>query len=602
MTVALLPDVFRNSTLMQVFLTSGKADGWMTLAALGVQFFLSILACSVEAPGGLFFPSLVLGAAAGNLVGLVDQYWFGDDPILFSLTGMAAFFGAIAKVPVTAIVIVFEMTTNFKLVLPLMIASVVAYLVAERLAPGSLYTHLLAMKGIQLQPGVVNDGLWAQLTAADVMQHNVETLTSHMAVDEVIQTFAKSHHRGFPVLDQDGKLVGIVTQTDLDKVTHRHLSGTTPLREIMTSQPITVSPGDTLSRVLYLLSHYRVSRLPVVEHRRLIGIITRSDILRVESARLQGGDDPLRPQAHPSYVIYQTRSPTTGKGRLLLPLSNPATADKLITLALVLAREKGYEIECLHTILIPRHQIPSETPVDIESSHHLLQQAIHQGQLWKVPVHTQIRTAHTATKAILDAHTECHASLLLMGWKGSTATPGRIFGDTIDALIRQANCDVMLVKLGTRLLREAHPNQDVHPSVNSVLGLVQLNRWLIPIAGGPNAQHAVHLLPALVSLSQQPQIQLCQVYHPSDLYTPNLLEEDAAFLRQHIRGEVTVTPVCADSVADAVIDMAKNNQCDVIVVGASREGLLHQVIQGNIPETIARQCNCTVILVRKATE
>jgi CIC family chloride channel protein len=71
-------------------------------------------------------------------------------------------------------------------------------------------------------------------------------------------------------------------------------------------------------------------------------------------------------------------------------------------------------------------------------------------------------------------------------------------------------------------------------------------------------------------------------------------------LRQELPVSAIAIPLCADSVADAIIDVAQKDCCDAIVVGASREGLLQQVIQGNIPEAIARNSNCTVILVRKA--
>ncbi len=84
-------------------------------------------------------------------------------------------------------------------------------------------------------------GLLAELTAKDVMQPRVETLAAQMSVDEVMQAFSRSHHRGFPVVD-DGKLVGIVTQTDLTKMREGYANaGDTPLSEIMTPRPVTVS-------------------------------------------------------------------------------------------------------------------------------------------------------------------------------------------------------------------------------------------------------------------------------------------------------------------------------------------------------------------------
>ncbi len=600
--IALLPPDFRDTTTLQGFLTTGTADWHITASAFVVQFVLSVLACSAEAPGGLFIPSLVLGAALGQLVGLVAGTVLGGAPIIYALTGMGAFFGAVAKVPVTAIVIVFETTLNYNLILPLMICSVTSYLIAEWLNPGSLYTHLLELKGIYLAPNAISDGLWATLTAAEVMQKKVETLPSQMTLVEVVEAFAKSHHRGFPVVNQ-GRLVGIVTQTDLDKITNLQLPDHAVLKDIMTPQPITVSPEDALSQVLHLLSSYKLSRLPVVADRKLVGIITRSDILRVESEKLRGGSERVGPQPEPSYVVYQTRSPALGQGRLLVPLSNPQTMHGLMKLALVIARDRNYEIECLQVITVPRHSSPSETAVNTTLSRRILKRAVHQGNIWSIPVHTQIRAAHTTAEAVLETVKERHIDLLLMGWKGSTSTPGRIFGDTVDTAIRQADCDVVLVKMGDALIGSHLPSNEIEQSsLAMLLRLTQLKRWLVPIGGGPNADYAVTLLPALVSLSQAPEIFLCHVSAPNDQsYDTSPLERSAAFLQQQTQASVVITSVCAQSVVEAVVDMAQNNQCDVIVLGASREGLLQQAIQGNIPEAIARNCDCTVILVRKAT-
>ncbi len=338
----------------------------------------------------------------------------------------------------------------------------------------------------------------------------------------------------------------------------------------------------------------------MTDHRKLVGIITRSDILQVESDQIRGSDHRLGPRPDPSYVVYQTRSPATGQGRLLLPLSNTQTADGMLKLALAIAQERNYEIECLQVIQVPRHCSPAETTVNTTLSRRLLKQAVRAGQARQISVHTQIRAAQNVEQAILETISDRHIDLLLMGWKGSTSTPGRVFGNVVDTIIRHASCDVVLVKLGDGFDASLHRKEPATPTANKVT-TARLNRWLVPIAGGPNSQHAIKLLPALVSLSQKPEILLCQVFHPSDTAQNQvLLEEDALFLRQRLQTSVITLPVCASSVADAIVDMAQKDQCDVIVVGASREGLLQQAIQGNIPETIARHCNCTVILVRKA--
>ncbi|MGA7953890.1 MAG: universal stress protein, partial [Gloeobacterales cyanobacterium] len=213
--------------------------------------------------------------------------------------------------------------------------------------------------------------------------------------------------------------------------------------EVMTPEPATATPIDTLAHVLHLLNYYNLSSLPVVEGRRLVGIITRSDIIRVEAAHLNGEEDPTSPKAEPSQVIYQTRSPETGEGRMLVLLSNPKTADSLLAMALAIARDRHYELECLHVIVVPHHQSPATAKVSTKAGQQLLQPTIEAAQAGRIPVHTQIRVAHDLSSAILQSIKERHIDLVLMGWKGKATTPGRIFSRTVDTVVRQASCGVV---------------------------------------------------------------------------------------------------------------------------------------------------------------
>ncbi len=595
LAIALLPDSFRDNTGLREFLLNGDATWQMAAIAFAAQFILTLIAFGSLAPGGLFAPSLILGSALGYLVGLLASHFLGlGTPITYALAGMGAFFSAVSKVPITAIVIVFEMTTNFDLVLPLMIASVTSYLVAEMIAPRSLYDQLLEWNGIYLDKETPKGGILGEIKALDVMQRRVETLSSQMILDEVVQAFSRSHHRGFPVVD-DGKLIGIVTQTDLAKMGQLQLSGNTPLSKIMTGQPVTIGPKASLADVLYLLNRYQLSRLPVIEGRKLIGIITRADIIRAEADQIEGKGIGSGPEI--SYVVYQTRSPAVGKGRLLVPLANPQTAPSLLRLAGAIALNRDYELECLQVMLAPRHSSPSETSVRTAKSRRLLRQAEILGRQLGLSVHTQVRVAHDAAQAILETIKQEHIDLIVMGWNAEPPTPGRIFGSVVDTVIRQASCDVILVKLGT-LDWEAKEQSN---NSQSQIPNLKWNRWLVPMAGGPNAQQAIQLLPALCSLSDRSEIRLTQVFLPSQtLPNTDELEQAAHFLRRKIKCPVIIAPVCGRSVPEAAIDLAEKEQCDVIVLGASREGMLQQAIRGNIPEAIARGCDCTVILVRGA--
>jgi CIC family chloride channel protein len=576
-----LPPVFRDNAGLREVLLAGHAHWGLVAIALCIQFSLILITHSTGAPGGLLVPTLGLGAALGYLIGSWEHHWLGLSlATTYARVGMGAFFCGVARVPITAVIIVFEMTNDFNLVLPLMIVSVTAYLVAEALEAGSLYDKLLEFKGIHLSPETTRSGPWMELKAADVMQPRVETLTHNMSLDEALQAFSESSHRAFPVL-KDGKLVGILTQTDIATLSQRGLSGDRTVEDAMTPEPMTARPKDTLAHVLHLLNRYNLRSLPVVEGRRLVGIITRSDIIRVEAAYLNGQDNLTGPKAEASRVIYYTRSPETGQGRLLVLLRNPKTAATLLKIAVAIARAHHYEIECLHVIVVPRHQSLAQSQVSMSSAQNLLRQAMRLGQAWGVPVHTQIRVAHDLSEAILQTIKDRYINLALTGWKGSTTTLGRVFSRVLDTLIRQAACEVVLVKL-----KEDYSNFD---------------RWLVPIAGGPNAQRAIRLLPALTSLSKTPQVNLCQVFNSNEV-EPNTttLEKAANFLKKRLSGSVTISPVRSSSVSEAILECAEHDHSDVIVLGASREGMLQQVIHENIPATISRNKQQTVILVRAA--
>ena len=591
--IAMLPELFRNNTGLREFMIHGQPSVYRVALVFIAQFILTLIAFGSGAPGGLFAPSLILGSCLGYLVGFSEYQMLGmSSPNTYALVGMAAFFSALSKVPITAIMIIFEITTDFNLVLPLMIGSVTSYLVADKLIPGSLYAKLLQLNGIDIDTETSVNARFTELAAQEVMQRGVETLQAQMTVDEVIQAFSHSTQRGFPVLE-DGRLVGIVTQSDLMKIREGKLSRDAPIRQIMTSHPLTITPKHNLSNVLYLLDRHKISRLPVLDGRRLVGVISRGDIIRAEANYLNCTTIPNQPKIKPSYTVYQTQSPNIGRGRLLVLIANPETADMLLHIAAVVAKYNRYEVECLQVITISRHSNPAETPVKTTNSRRLSLSAEVMGKKWKIPVHTQIRVAHDVANATLETIRERNIDTVLMGWKGSTDTPGRIFGNVIDTLIRQATCEVLLVKLGKDISKKIHNNSSTH---------INFKRCLVPMAGGPNSKIALKLLPSLVASSNKLEICLTQVFPPSETQ-PDMKVLRAAMEKlvasEKSSNRIKAIPIKAESVVEGVIDLVKTGGFDVVVLGASREGMLQQAIKGNIPEAIASGVDCTVILLRQ---
>ncbi|WP_373544108.1 chloride channel protein [Chamaesiphon sp.] len=577
--LATLPTVFRDNAGLRHLLLSGEADWQLVAIVFWVKFALIIFVTGSGAPGGLLIPSMTLGSALGYLVGtLGHQVLLTGSPSTYAFVGMAAFFCAVSRVPITAVILVFEMTSDFNLVLPLMIGVVTANLVAEKLDAGSLYDRLLEANGIHLADTTRSPEPWAELTATQVMQRRVETIASDLTLDDALQVFSQSSHRTFPVM-ADGKLVGILSQQDM---VNRLPPGTNErllVADVMTPSPVTAIPEDTLAHILHLLDRYRLRSLPIVAGSKLVGIITRSDIIRIEAAYLNGKENPIGAKTATSHIIYQTRAPEIGRGRLLVLLSNPQTAKMLMQMAVAIARDRDYEIEVLHVIVVPPHRSLTEATVRTVTGERLLRQAKNLGLVWKVPVHTQIRVAHDICAAVLQTIDYQHINLALMGWRGSSRVPTEwIFSRLVDPVIQQANCELVLVKCN---------------------GRTQFDRWLVPLAGGPNVQLAIELLPALTTLSHKPLVSLCQVFDPADRQ-PDLstLDRAADFLDPYLHGAITTVPIYTSSIPEAVLNYARQDGSDAIVLGASRAGILQQVVNGNIPAVISQNSDRTVIVVR----
>ncbi len=586
LVIAFLPPFFRDNSGLRNFVIRGELTWQQTALAFLAHYLLTILAAGSGAPGGLFAPALIMGSALGYLVGDLEGYISGTQSVsTFALAGMGALFTGVMRVPITAIMIVFELSANFNLVLPLMITCSVAYISAETFENGSIYQHLLRSMGVELEEDKNNaqDHFLTYLTAADVMQSQVETIPPDLSISELLEFMTNSHHRGFPVV-KDGSLVGIITQSDLVKAdTFNH---EVSVDEIMARNPITVKANASLSDVLYLLNRYQLSRLPVLQDSRLVGIITRTDIIRVEVNELKAD---VSNKSQPAYTIYETLSPAIGKGCILVPIAEDDDFRGLFKIAAAIARYYQYEIEFVQVIKIPKHQDPSTVNVDKRTSRHLMQNLERMGRKNKISVHTKIVVGHYRSQIILDIIKARHINLLLMGWKQNAYGEDFIFSQLIDSLINKAPCELILIKLGKN--QQFYP-YNIHPS----------GSCLIPTAGGPNAEEGLKLLPAFLGVynkGELPSVFLTKVYSPE---TKNLnsdqLYSTTKKLQNLLDTEVKYLTVCSTSVVSAVIQLAEIQKSELVILGASRDSLLKQAWYGNIPEAIRSKLDTTVIIIR----
>lgn len=255
------------------------------LALLVLKLIATSLTLGSGGSGGVFAPALFLGAALGGIFGYVVHSWL---PAItapagaYALVGMAAVFAGSAHAPMTAIIILFEMTGDYRIILPLMLATVIGTLVSQRLHRESIYTLKLLRRGIRLERGRDVD-VMQSVHVEEVMTRDVDTVSADMTLDELAEAFARTHHHGFPVLDEKGDLYGIVTIQDLNSALARPDFHALRVRDIATHPPVVAYPDETMWNVLRRMAPRDLSRLPVVSRenpKKLVGLVRRRDIVK----------------------------------------------------------------------------------------------------------------------------------------------------------------------------------------------------------------------------------------------------------------------------------------------------------------------------------
>ncbi len=241
--------------------------------------------------GGVFAPSLFSGAALGGAFGIWVQHAFPQLPInpgAYALVGMSATFAGAARAPITAVLIVFEMSNDYRLILPLMFATVISTLVAHYLHPESIYTLKLVRRGITWRFGRDKD-LMERIPVSEAMNPNPAFVPESMPARLLLDTFTETHSHGLPVLNSRGELVGVVTLTDYQKALQRSDFGQLRVGDIMTREVKVAYPDENLWQVLRRMGIHNIGRLPVVSRqnpKQLVGWIQRRDIIQAYNLAL----------------------------------------------------------------------------------------------------------------------------------------------------------------------------------------------------------------------------------------------------------------------------------------------------------------------------
>jgi CIC family chloride channel protein len=252
---------------------------WQTLALILIFKVLATAATfGSGAVGGVFTPTLFVGASFGFLFGTATQHVTGSasmNPSAFAIVGMGAFLAAATHAPIMAIVMIFELTLDYQIILPLMLACVIAYYTSVKIEKRSIYAEALKRKGA----GDYAKQL-AELHVRDLMKPHPLTISLNTGFSEIAENFVATRFNYLYVTD-DGRFLGAVSLHDIKSYLNTpELAKVVIAGDLLRESFPVVRAGASLTEALERFSRHDGERLPVVSHdRQLVGSIAKTDVV-----------------------------------------------------------------------------------------------------------------------------------------------------------------------------------------------------------------------------------------------------------------------------------------------------------------------------------
>jgi len=253
------------------------------------EILLGIFACKILATGatfgsgavgGVFTPTLFVGSGFGYLVGCAFHSLWPHSaltPSAFALVGMGAFLAATTHAPLMAMLMVFEITLDYAIILPLMMGCVIAYYLSVGIEPASIYSEALKRKGARLF-----DEQLSRLRVLDLMKVDPPAVPVTAGFNEIAQNFISHRFNYLYVVDADRRFLGVVSLHDIKPyLNDPEMADVIIAEDILREDFPTITPNVPLAQALDTFAHHDGERLPVLDERthKLLGRISKSDLI-----------------------------------------------------------------------------------------------------------------------------------------------------------------------------------------------------------------------------------------------------------------------------------------------------------------------------------
>ncbi len=270
----------------------GNLPFTLLLLLIVIKIITTSISLGSGSSGGVFAPSLFIGAVTGGAFGSLAHGIFPSISATsgaYALVGMGAVVAGTTFAPITAIMIIFEMTSDYQIILPLMLTCITSTVVASSFSKESIYTMKLVREGINLYAGKeVN--LLKSIPVEEAMARGVQTIPENMSIRGLNKFLEKSKHANFPLVDKNGLLSGIISFQDFKSaVFEEELQDLVVVKELAEKNVITVTPDENLDDALKKIGNRNIEQLPVVSKenpRKIVGILSRRDVISAYNKKL----------------------------------------------------------------------------------------------------------------------------------------------------------------------------------------------------------------------------------------------------------------------------------------------------------------------------
>ncbi len=305
---------------------AGKGVWYLLLALILLKLFATSVTLGSGGSGGIFAPSLFLGAMTGGLLGTLVHHLLPSvtaGPGAYALVGMGAVVAATTHAPLTAMIIIFEMTGDYKIIPSVMAACVIAVLLATRLKRTSIYTEKLVRRGIELfQPLEFN--VLRRLSVNSVLTRDPVVVNEQTPFRKLVDLAVNSPRSEFFVVRDKREYLGTISvhqlrQVILDK---EWLDELIIARDLADPTYPSLRPDDNLDMAMRLFARENVEELPVLDQGRLVGSVRKSDVLEVYNRELMRRDLSSGMHGALSWV-QRTKTVNLGEGYVLAEVEAP---------------------------------------------------------------------------------------------------------------------------------------------------------------------------------------------------------------------------------------------------------------------------------------